>query len=106
MGQSLVMAYLHITFSTKHREPYLRNNDTRNNLFAYMAGICKRMRGPAILINGVEDHVHLLVKQSKTIAISDYLRELKKASSLWMDDNSGVKDFHWQDGYGKRPKTC
>ena len=100
MGQSLLISYLHITFSTKLRHPFLKDIETRKNLHAYMAGICAKLGGDALIINGVEDHVHLLIRQSKTKAVSDCMRELKKSSSIWMHQHSDHADFHWQDGYG------
>ena len=99
MGQSLFVSYLHITFSTKDRRTFLKQEAHQQALWAYMAGICKRLNGPSLLINGVEDHVHLLVRQSKVHAMSDYMREMKKASSIWMSNN-GIPEFAWQDGYG------
>jgi len=100
MGQSLFTSYLHITFSTKNRAPVLKDQAFRKELYAYMAGVSKQLDGPALIINGVEDHVHLLIKQCKTKSISDYMRELKKTSSLWINQHPAQSGFHWQDGYG------
>ncbi len=100
MGQSLLVSYLHITFSTKNRTPHFKDQGFRKELYTYMAGICKKLGGPAIIINGVEDHLHLLIKQSKTVSVSDYMRELKKSSSIWIKSHPNQSTFHWQDGYG------
>ena len=49
---------VHITYSTKHRKPWLNDPDLRSPLYAYNATILKEeVDSPAILINGVEDHV-------------------------------------------------
>lgn len=54
-----------------------------------------------MIINGVEDHVHLLVKLRPDKAVSDVLRELKANSSGWMRDVfPDAADFSWQSGYG------
>lgn len=101
MPQSLVQVYLHIVFSTKHRQPYLNEIALREKVFAYLAGICKNLDSPALKIGGVDDHVHLLTRHSKTLAISDFLRELKRSASKWIKtQSSGLSSFHWQDGYG------
>jgi hypothetical protein len=50
-------------------------------------------------IGGVADHVHLLVGLKATHCLADVLRELKKASSVWVHNTIGVTDFAWQDGY-------
>ena len=50
---------------------------------------------------GVSDHVHLLVSQSKNIALSVLLAELKKSSSKWIKTQGReFANFYWQDGYG------
>lgn len=101
MPQSLVQVYLHIVFSTKQRQPYLSDQVLREKLYGYLAGICKNLDCPALKIGGVEDHIHLLTRQAKTVAISDFLRELKRSSSTWIKTQSReLSSFHWRDGYG------
>jgi|SRR5438105_13291987 len=101
MAQSLTQIYLHIVFSTKDRRPHLQNKDFRLKLHAYLAGICKNLESPALIIDGVEDHVHVLCRFSKNMALADFLRELKRDSSKWIKTESReLADFHWQAGYG------
>jgi len=101
MSQSLTQIYLHIVFSTKDRRHYLQNNELRLKLHAYLAGICKNFESPAVIVGGVEDHVHLLCRFSKNKALADFLRELKRDSSKWIKSESrDPGDFHWQAGYG------
>lgn len=101
MPQSLVQVYLHIVFSTKQRHPYLNDSTLREKLYGYIAGICRNLQCPALKIGGIEDHTHLLTRHSKTQAISDFMRELKRSSSTWLKTQSpALSSFHWQDGYG------
>ncbi len=101
MPQSLTMVYLHITFSTKYRQPYLQDKGIREKVYAYMAGICKNLNAPALIINGVDEHVHLLSRFSKTLTIANYLKEIKRNSSAWIKEQwPDLKRFHWQLGYG------
>lgn len=101
MSQSLTQVYLHIVFSTKHREPFLKDQSIRENLHAYLAGTCKNLESPSLIVGGVEDHVHILCRQSKTITISDHIRELKRESSKWIkQQDSSLESFYWQLGYG------
>ena len=67
----------------------------------YLAEISTRLDCPAIVVGGVEDHVHLLARQARTITLADWIKELKRASSLWAkaQDRSG-ESFQWQAGYG------
>ena len=101
MSQSLVQVYLHIVFSTKLRRPYLKDKALQEKLYGYMSGICKNLGCYALKIGGDENHVHLLTRHSKTLAISDFMRELKRSSSIWLKtQNPELASFHWQDGYG------
>jgi REP element-mobilizing transposase RayT len=100
MSQSLSQVYLHIVFSTKHRRPDFTDGPFRDRLHRYLAGACENLDSPAVKIGGVEDHVHILCRLSKTIEIAVLLRELKRESSKWVKDECPrLSDFHWQSGY-------
>jgi REP element-mobilizing transposase RayT len=59
MPQSLAQIYVHIVFSTKDRKPWLRDAALRDELYAYMATIVRdNVDSPALIINGIEDHLH------------------------------------------------
>jgi REP element-mobilizing transposase RayT len=100
MPQSLVKNLVHLVYSTKHRKPWIRN-DVRERLFAYQAGILEQWESPALVIGGVEDHVHALFLLSKNHALKKIVEEVKKGSSKWMKTREGAsnKDFQWQNGY-------
>jgi len=99
MSQSLAQIYLHIVFSTKNRQPLLKDVQSETN--EYLAGICKNLQCPALIINGIEDHIHLLTRHSKNINVADFLRELKRSSSKWIKTlNANLSLFSWQNGYG------
>lgn len=100
MPQSLANIYIHLIFSTKDRAPLLTDT-IRDSLHAYLATILSNLNSPAILINSVEDHVHLLFKLSRTISLAKAVGDVKKDSSKWLKTRG--PDFHqfsWQAGYG------
>src|SRR5262249_28536291 len=99
MSQSLVKNLIHLVYSTKHRQPWIPKHH-RTGLFAYQAGILKEWDSPALVINGIDDHVHALFALSKNHALSKVVEEVKKGSSKWMKvDGPTNPDFHWQAGY-------
>ncbi len=101
MAQSLSKIVLHIIFSTKDRYPFLKDLETRAQLHAYMAGICRQQKSPAFLIGGVADHVHLLCHLNRTCTVADLVKEAKRSSSLWTKEEGGMLEkFAWQGGYG------
>ena len=101
MPQSLVQIYVHITFSTKHRKPFLKDNAFRDRTHRYLAGICKGLGCPALTVGGVEDHIHILCRLGKAIDVADLIRDLKRDSSKWVKgEQPRLADFYWQQGYG------
>jgi putative transposase len=99
MAQSLPRVQLHLIFATKHREPTLVD-DIRPRLHGYMATVLGNLRCPVVVVNSVEDHVHLLFALSSTVTISRAIEEVKKSSCKWLKRQS--KDFSrfvWQAGY-------
>jgi REP element-mobilizing transposase RayT len=101
VSQSLTQIYLHIVFSTKNRTPFLNDKPFLERIHAYLAGICNNQDCPALIVGGVEDHVHILCRFAKTIEVAELLRELKRDSSKWIkDEQPRLAEFHWQAGYG------
>ncbi|OAI54074.1 transposase [Planctomyces sp. SCGC AG-212-M04] len=98
MPQSLARNLIHLIYSTKSRVPCL-SAQLRPKLYAYKAGILKDWNSPALVIGGVEDHVHVLCVLSKNHALTKIVEEIKKGSSKWLK-TQGLRDFHWQAGYG------
>jgi REP element-mobilizing transposase RayT len=101
MPQSLARVVLHIAFSTKHRARFLNDADARPRLYAYMAGVLQNIGCEPILINGVEDHVHILCNLSRTVTVAKLIEEAKRSSSIWLKEQGpAYRDFYWQGGYG------
>jgi len=99
MSQSLVKNLVHLVYSTKHREPWIPKGH-RDALFAYQAGIFKQWESPALVIGGMEDHVHALFALSKNYPLKKLVEEVKKGSSKWMkSDGPRSCEFSWQAGY-------
>lgn len=83
MSQSLADIILHIVFSTKDRYPYIQS-DIENELFQYICGVCRNHDCPVIQINGMPDHVHVLLQLGRTISVSKIIAEMKSSSSCWI----------------------
>ena len=101
MPQSLARIVLHLVFSTKNRVPFLKDPILRARLYAYMAGVLQNIGCEPILINGVEDHVHLLCNYSRTVTVAEVVEEVKRNPSKWIkEQGAAYRDFYWQSGYG------
>ena len=97
MSQSLAKVAVHIVYSTKNREPWLKDADLRAELYAYKATIFRNeVDSPAIIINGVEDHVHILCLLSRNFAIKKVLQTSKTETSKWVKKKAAALEaFHW-----------
>jgi putative transposase len=101
MSQSLSAVYVHFVFSTKNREPFMRDMARRQSLHAYLGGICGTLECPPVLVGGTDDHVHVLARMSRTVTLADCVKELKRVSSGWFKEQGpGCAAFEWQSGYG------
>ena len=100
MPQSLHSNFAHIIFSTKNREPLI-TEDVTDRVHAYLTGIVKDQGAVPVSVNGMPDHVHLLIKTSKNVADAKFMKDLKGGSSTWVNEESLVQGkFQWQAGYG------
>lgn len=100
MPQSLSAVYIHLVFSTKERRPLLRDAARRGSLHAYLGSISKNLDCPPILVGGTEDHVHPLCRFGRTIAQAEWVKELKRVSHLWLQEQGpDYADFQSQGGY-------
>jgi len=100
MAQSLSRILIHTVFSTKDRVPFLRDPGFREQMHSYLGGCAKSAGCPPIRIGGVDDHVHLLTTLSRTLAVAEFVKEIKRNSSLWAKGKERGGDFAWQAGYG------
>ena len=101
MPQSLSHVHIHLVFSTKNRMPFLRDVDLRMELHAFLSGVSAQKDCPPVLVGGTEDHVHLLCRLGRSISLAEWIKELKRVSSVWIKDREPrLGKFSWQAGYG------
>jgi REP element-mobilizing transposase RayT len=102
MPQSLAKVIVHIVYGTKNRQPWLADPHIRSELYAYNATVLKNdVDSPAILINGVQDHIHILCLLSRKFAIKDVIKQSTTETSKWLKKKGRrFRNFQWQAGYG------
>lgn len=100
MSQSLSKLYVHIVFHVKNNRILMRKED-QDSLYAYMGATIKNNQSIPLIINGVDDHVHILCVLSKNVALAKLVEEIKRHSSRWIKtQNDCYRSFAWQGGYG------
>jgi REP element-mobilizing transposase RayT len=99
MATTLTKILVHFIFSTKNRVPLI-SLEIEPRLHAYMRGISKNYDSPVLAMNGISDHVHMLISMSKRISVSELMEVVKKESSKWIkNEGPEFEGFYWQEGY-------
>jgi putative transposase len=93
--------YYHLVWGTKKRQPLI-NPDRESVLYHYIIGKADALACMVHAINGIEDHIHLVVSITPTLSIADFVKNIKGSSAYHLNqDLSASKDkFAWQEGYG------
>jgi REP element-mobilizing transposase RayT len=97
---SFTQIYIQLVFSPQYREALL-HPPIRPDIFRYMSGIVTKLGHKSIIINGMADHVHLFIGLNPKLSISETVKEIKRASSLFINEQKYFPGkFQWQSGYG------
>ena len=100
MASTYSQIYIQIVFAVKGRENLLLK-PWREDVFRYISGIITEKKQKSIIVNGVEDHVHVLVGLKPAMNIADLARDIKNNSSKFINERGFLKQkFAWQEGYG------
>ena len=92
--------YIHVIFSVKGRDNII-GNKWKDELYKYITGIIRNKNQKLIIINGMPDHLHLLIGLKPDKSLSDLVREIKNNSTNFINENRFVKGkFRWQEGFG------
>jgi REP element-mobilizing transposase RayT len=100
MAGAFTQIYIQCVFAVRGRENVLLK-PWREELFKYIAGIIKAKQQKPIIVNGVENHVHVFIGLRPNMCLSDLVRDIKNNSSNFINNNKLVGGrFSWQEGYG------
>ena len=100
MPTAYTQNFYHAVFSTKHRQPLI-TADIEPRLYAFIGGIVRDLRCTLLAVNGMPDHVHILIGLKPAMALADLVREIKADSTNYINKEKFVRGrFNWQEGYG------
>lgn len=100
MANTYSQIYLHYVFAVQNRTSLIREN-WQIDLYKYMSGIIANDGHKVFAIDGMPDHVHVLVSMNPKQAPSDLMHDVKRSSSLWINEKRLVAGkFSWQEGFG------
>ena len=90
--------YIQVVFAVKGRQSLIPA-DLESDLYKYVAGIIENKGQKSLAVNGMRDHIHLFIGLNPDQKISDLVREVKKATNVWLNERM-QSNFSWQAGYG------
>lgn len=100
MANTYTQMHLQFIFAVKYRKTIIHPS-WKDELYKYITGVIRKNGHKTLAINGVSDHIHILVGMRPDQSVADLLQDIKSASSKWINDNKFVKHrFEWQSGYG------
>ncbi len=100
MANTYSQIYIHIVFAVKGRQNLISKN-WNEELYKYITGIISNEDQKLIAINGMPDHIHILVGLKPTKSISDLVRDIKANSSRFINEKRWINGkFEWQTGFG------
>jgi REP element-mobilizing transposase RayT len=100
MANTYTQLYVHVVFAVKGRENLI-SPKWKEKLYQYITGIITNKNQKLMIINGMPDHLHLLIGLKPDINLSDLVREIKSNSSKWINENRMLPGkFEWQIGFG------
>src|SRR3977135_1801380 len=100
MANTFSQIYIQAVFCVSNRLSLIQPT-FKEELYKYITGIVKNQGQKLIAINGVADHVHLLIGLKPAMALANLVREVKADSSNFVNANKLVHGrFSWQEGYG------
>src|SRR5713101_2173069 len=97
---SFIGCLMHCVWATKERRPSIKP-ELQQRLWPYLGGIARESKMKALIVGGVEDHVHVLLSIPATLSVAKSIQLLKGNSSKWSHDTFNEQwSIEWQDGYG------
>ena len=100
MANTFSQIYIQTVFAVSSRASLIRD-EFKEELYKYVTGIVRNNGQKLIAINGMPDHVHILIGLKPAMALSDLVRDIKAGSSSFINDKRWIRGkFSWQEGFG------
>lgn len=100
MANTFSQIYTQTVFAVQNRLSLI-GPEFKEDLYKYITGIVRNQGQKLISINGMPDHLHILIGLKPAMALADLVREIKADSSNFINKNKCVRGrFSWQEGYG------
>ena len=100
MADTFSQIYIQVVFAVQNRYALIKP-DWEEELYKYITGIVQNKGQKMLAINGTLNHIHLFIGMKPTCCLSDLVREVKKASNVFIQERNFTRyNFKWQEGFG------
>ena len=100
MANTYTQIYIQMVFAVQGSQNLIRP-ERKEELHKYITGIITRQEQKLLAIHCMPDHMHILVRQKPSMALSDLVREIKTGATNHINENRWVAGrFAWQEGFG------
>jgi putative transposase len=100
MANTYTQIHLQLVFAVQYRASLIHES-WKSELYKYMTGIVQNHKHKLIIVNGMPDHVHMLIGMRPTQSLSELMQDIKGSSSTWINERRLTQGrFQWQEGYG------
>lgn len=100
MANTYTQLYVHVVFAVKGRANLI-STQWKERLYQYITGIITNNNQKLMVINGMPDHLHLLIGLKPNCMLSELVRDIKANSSRWINEQKYIPGkFEWQTGFG------
>jgi REP element-mobilizing transposase RayT len=100
MANTYTQIHIQAVFVVQNRDCVILKS-WKDELYKYITGIIQNHNHKVLAINGMPDHVHVLIGMRPTQSLSELMQDVKGGSSNWINQKGFVKGkFSWQEGYG------
>jgi REP element-mobilizing transposase RayT len=100
MANTYTQIHIHLVFVVQNRACVI-DNRWKDDLYKYITGIVQKNEHKLLAINGMPDHIHILIGMRPSQSLSDLMQDIKGSSSRWINENRFLSTrFSWQEGYG------
>jgi putative transposase len=100
MANTFTQIHIHSVFTVQNRDCAIMDN-WQEELYKYITGIINYHKHKLLAINGMPDHVHILIGLRPAQSLSDLMQDIKGSSSKWINEKKFIRSkFSWQEGFG------
>ena len=100
MGDTYSQIFYHIVFAVRNRESLI-TEAIKDDLYKYISGVIANQKQKLFIINGLPDHVHILMNCQPNMNLSNCVRDIKEHSTKFINEKNVIRGkFYWQAGFG------